>query len=452
VIVYQEQVLQVAKAVAGFTLAEADSLRRAMTKGRSREAMEAIKTHFVERACGLGVERAVAEEVFRQLEGFAAYGFCKAHAACFAVVSYASAWLKTYYPAEFAAAILNNEPMGFYSPRLVLDDVRRHGISVLPPHINVSSAEFTVEQDGGAVRVGLGSLLHMTSRLLDVMQAERDVRPFADLADFLKRTRAEGPAARSLIRVGALDGLGVTDAGRPPTRDEMLALLPELKAVIARQGVAGDDTLLLAPARARGPVDTGHVSGWTPAMRLSAELECLGLAITAHPLALARADLERRGVTWARDLSACEDRSRVRVCGVRERAQTPRTRSGKRTCFLTMEDPTGLIDVVVFEDALDRFGDVIVKHRAYLVEGVLQNNCQRGIALIADRIEPYVVRDEGRQPVRLRRGVGAGPLGPTRPGAGAPEEESWEAAEAREALPAGEAGPTARRPARRTRQ
>ena len=452
VIVYQEQVLQVAKAVAGFTLAEADSLRRAMTKGRSREAMEAIKTHFVERACGLGVERAVAEEVFRQLEGFAAYGFCKAHAACFAVVSYASAWLKTYYPAEFAAAILNNEPMGFYSPRLVLDDVRRHGISVLPPHINVSSAEFTVEQDGGAVRVGLGSLLHMTSRLLDVMQAERDVRPFADLADFLKRTRAEGPAARSLIRVGALDGLGVTDAGRPPTRDEMLALLPELKVVIARQGVAGDDTLLLAPARARGPVDTGHVSGWTPAMRLSAELECLGLAITAHPLALARADLERRGVTWARDLSACEDRSRVRVCGVRERAQTPRTRSGKRTCFLTMEDPTGLIDVVVFEDALDRFGDVIVKHRAYLVEGVLQNNCQRGIALIADRIEPYVVRDEGRQPVRLRRGVGAGPLGPTRPGAGAPEEESWEAAEAREALPAGEAGPTARRPARRTRQ
>lgn len=423
VIVYQEQVLQVARAVAGFTLAEADSLRRAMTKGRSREAMERIKTHFVERACGLGVEREVAEEVFRQLEGFAAYGFCKAHAACFAVVSYATAWLKVYYPAEFAAAILNNEPMGFYSPRAVLDDVRRHGIEVLPPHINASSAEFTVEQDGGAVRVGLGSLLDMTSRLLEAMEAERAVRPFADLADFLKRTRAEEPAARSLIRVGALDGLGVTDAGRPPTRDEMLALLPELKAVIARQGVAGDDTLLIAPARARGPVDTGHVSGWTPAMRLSAELECLGLAITAHPLTLARADLERRGVTWARDLAACEDRQRIRVCGVRERAQTPRTRSGKRTCFLTMEDPTGLIDVVVFEGALNRYGDVIVKNRAYLVEGVLQNNCERGIALIAERIEPYTVRDERRQRVRLRRGVSSGPLGPTLGGAGAHEEE-----------------------------
>lgn len=428
VIVYQEQVLQVAKAVAGFTLAEADSLRRAMTKGRSREAMAQIREHFIERAGGLGVEHSVAEEVFRQLEGFAAYGFCKAHAACFAVVTYASAWLRAYYPAEFTAAILNNEPMGFYSPRLVLDDARRHRIAILPPHINASSAEFTVEQDGGAIRVGLGSLLHMTSRLLDVLAAERAVRPFADLADFLARTRAEEPAARSLIRVGALDGLGVTDADRPPSRDEMVALLPELKAVIAKRGVAGDDTLLIAPARARGRVDTGHVSGWTPAMRLSAELELLGLGVTAHPLELARADLERRGVTWARDLPACSDRTRVRVVGVRERAQTPRTRSGKRTCFLTMEDPTGLIDVVVFEDALNRFGDVIVKHRAYIVEGTLQNNAERGVALIADRIEPYRVRTEGAEDVRLRRGVGVGPLGPTRPGTGAPEEESWEAA------------------------
>jgi error-prone DNA polymerase len=429
VILYQEQVLQVARAVAGFSLAEADSLRRAMTKGRSREEMARIREHFLARACALGVALDVAEEVFRQLEGFAAYGFCKAHAACFAVISYASAWLKTYFPAEFAVSILNNEPMGFYSPRLVLDDARRHGLEILPPHINASSAEFTVEKDGGAVRVGLKELLHMTSRLIDVMAEERAIRPFADLTDFLARTRAEEPAARSLIRVGALDGLGVTDADRPPTRDELLALLPEVKAVIARQGVAGDDTLLIAPARARGRDDTGHVSGWGPARRLGAELEIAGIAVTCHPLELAREDLERRGVTWACDLGRVEDRTRIRVCGVRERAQTPRTRSGKRTCFLTLEDPTGLLDVVVFEEVLSRFGDVIVKHRSYIVEGMLQNNHERGIALIADRIEPYVVRTSAGEPVRLRRGVGVGPMGPTRPGAGAPEEESWEHAE-----------------------
>ena len=215
----------------------------------------------------------------------------------------------------------------------------------------------------------------------------------------------------------------MTDAGQPPTRDEMLALLPELKAVIARQGVAGEDTLLIAPARAREREDAGHVSGWSPARRIGAELELLGLAVTAHPLALARDDLERRGVTWARDLRALPDRSHVRVAGVRERAQTPRTRSGKRTCFLTLEDPTGLLDVVVFEDALRRSGETIVKHRAYIVDGVLQNNDERGLAIVAEQVAPYTVRASRGEQVKLRRGVGIGPMGPTRPGTGAPESD-----------------------------
>ena len=141
-------------------------------------------------------------------------------------------------------------------------------------------------------------------------------------------------------------------------------------------------------------------------------------------------------MTWARDLRALPDRARVRVVGVRERAQTPRTRSGKRTCFLTLEDPTGLLDVVVFSDALARAGETIVKHRAYLVDGTLQNNCERGLAIVADTVKPYVVRaDTGRRErVRLRRGVPAGPMGPSLGGAGAAEEESWEAAEDRPGL------------------
>jgi len=429
VIVYQEQVLLVARAVAGFGLAEADSLRRAMTKGRSRAEMERIRGHFLERAMTRGVDVEVAEEVFRQLEGFAAYGFNKAHAACFAVVSYASAWLRTYYPGEFAAAIMNNEPMGFYTPRLVINDARRHGIAILPPHVNESAARYGVERDGRAIRVGLRDIHRMTQRLLGEIERERAVRPFRDLTDFIRRTRAELPAAESLVRVGALDGLGVTEAGRPPTRDELLALLPEVKAVLAREGVSGDDTLCLAPAPTRPAEDPGHVSGWSAARRLSAELELTGLSLTAHPLALARGDLEARGVTWARDLAALPDRTRIRVAGVRERAQTPRTRSGKRTCFLTLEDPTGLLDVVVFSDALERSGEAIVKHRAYIVDGTLQNNCERGLAIVADKVSPYVIRADGGDRVRLRRGVPTGPMGPSLGGAGAPEEESWEAAE-----------------------
>lgn len=433
VIVYQEQVLLVAQAVAGFDLAEADSLRRAMTKGRSREEMTRIKAHFIERALGRGVSLEVAEEVFRQLEGFAAYGFNKAHAACFAVVSYASAWLKTYYPAEFAAAIMNNEPMGFYSPRHVLNDARAHGIEILPPHVNESAATYTVERDGCAIRVGLRDVHEMNRRLLEAIAFEREVRPFRDLADFLRRTRAEAPAADSLIRIGALDGLGVTEEGRPPTRDEMLALLPELKAVLAREGSAGDDVLCLAPAPTRPAEDPGHPSGWSVARRLSAELELLGLTLTCHPLELSSADLARKGVTYARDLASVPDGARVTVVGVRERAQTPRTRSGKRTCFLTLEDATGLLDVVVFEDTLNRIGDVIVKHRSYLVTGKLQNNTERGLAIVADNVQPYVVRSETGDRVRLRRGVPTGPMGPSLGGAGAPEEDAWEAAGAYDA-------------------
>jgi error-prone DNA polymerase len=429
VIVYQEQVLLVARAVAGFDLAEADSLRRAMTKGRSREEMERIRGHFLSRALANGVEPHIAEEVFRQLEGFAAYGFNKAHAACFAVVSYASAWLRTYFPAEFAAAILNHEPMGFYTSRLIVNDARRHGIEILGPHVNASSADYTVEHDGRAIRIGLKDVHRMTSRLLGEVERERAVRPFRDLADFLRRTRAEAGPAESLIRIGALDGLGITEEGRPPTRDELLALLPELKAVIAREGVAGDDTLCLAPAPTRPPEDRSHVSGWSAARRISAELELIGLSLTEHPLALAQGDLLARGVSFARDLANLPDRAKVRVVGVRERAQTPRTRSGKRTCFLTLEDATGLLDVVVFEDALMKAGETIVKHRAYLIDGTLQNNCERGLAIVADTVRPYVVRTAAGHRLRLRRGVPSGPMGPALGGAGAAEEESWEAAE-----------------------
>jgi len=145
VILYQEQVLRIAQSVAGFDLADADSLRRAMTRDRSREEMAKIGETFVGRAVARGIPEKAAREVFRQLEGFAAYGFNKSHSVCFAVISYATAWLKAYYPAEFLCAVLNNYPMGFYTPRTVLNDARRFGLEVRPLDINLSGRGFTVE-------------------------------------------------------------------------------------------------------------------------------------------------------------------------------------------------------------------------------------------------------------------------------------------------------------------
>ena len=163
VIVYQEQVIEVAAAVAGFSLAEGDLLRRAMTHERSLEEMDEIGRTFVEKAMARGTARDVAEEVFRQLRGFAAYGFNKAHAACFAIVCNASAWLKAHYPAEFYCGILNNQPMGFYSPRVVLNDARRFGLEVLPLDVNLSGEWFEVERDGRALRVGLAYVKEMSA-------------------------------------------------------------------------------------------------------------------------------------------------------------------------------------------------------------------------------------------------------------------------------------------------
>ena len=157
VIVYQEQVIEVAAAVAGFSLAEADLLRRTMTHERSMDEMDAIGRNFVEKAMARGATQEVADEVFRQLRGFAAYGFNKAHAACFAIVCNASAWLKAHYPAEFYAGILNNQPMGFYSPRVVLNDARRFGLEVLPLDVNLSGEWFEVEK-GTARRCAWGLL------------------------------------------------------------------------------------------------------------------------------------------------------------------------------------------------------------------------------------------------------------------------------------------------------
>jgi len=145
VILYQEQVLRIARDVAGFDLADADSLRRAMTRDRSREEMAKIGETFVSRAVARGVPEEAARKVFRQLEGFAAYGFNKSHSVCFAVISYATAWLKAHYPAEFLCAVLNNQPMGFYTPRTVLNDARRFGLEVRPLDINLSGRGFTVE-------------------------------------------------------------------------------------------------------------------------------------------------------------------------------------------------------------------------------------------------------------------------------------------------------------------
>ena len=283
VILYQEQVLRIAQSVAGFDLADADSLRRAMTRDRSREEMAKIGETFIGRAVSRGVPEEAAREVFRQLEGFAAYGFNKSHSVCFAVISYATAYLKAYYPAEFLCSVLNNYPMGFYTPRTVLNDARRFGLEVRPMDINLSGRGFTVED---AVAPDESDLLGtgakapydpfaqawtaehdwgLTEADLDELQAEQEGEQ-AD-AEALRAALEQGLSGETDRGDGANSGAVSTDGAANGATSPALGDDPPLAEAAQPGGAApkqgreaplnpGDLLLPRAP-RARGGVEPG---------------------------------------------------------------------------------------------------------------------------------------------------------------------------------------------------
>jgi error-prone DNA polymerase len=258
VLVYQEQVLAVANAVAGFSLTEGDLLRRAMTKDRGPNAMNGLRREFLGRAEGNGVPTAKASEVFSWMEGFSVYGFSAAHAASFAELSYASAYMRRHYPAEFFCALLNSQPMGFYSPRLLLNEARRIGLGVLPPDVNVSDGDFTVEDTpaGPTLRVGLRYCKGLSERAISSIEAERRGRPFVSVADLYGRTAVERDSLENLVRGGFLDGL--------PGGDNRSKLLDEARSLPRRGGARGSRRYPWSTRRAGGSRASGRVSSTFP--------------------------------------------------------------------------------------------------------------------------------------------------------------------------------------------
>jgi DNA polymerase III alpha subunit len=398
--------------------------------------MDEIGRTFVEKAVVRGVERATADEVFRQLRGFAAYGFNKAHAACFAVVCNASAWLKAHYPAEFYCGLLNNQPMGFYSPRVVLNDARRWGLEVRPLDVNLSGEWFEVESDGRALRVGLAYVKEMSAAARRAVVEGRGgaggpPRPYTSLPDFVARTGVSREITENLARAGAFDALGVR-------REELVAQLPLLYAGSrpgGRRGAAGGagppaaaglDQPRLALDEQLAPLD--FIPSWSLEDRVRAELEVLGLNVSAHPLRFVHDELRALRVTPFAELAAVPNGRHVRLAGVLERAQMPWVRSGHRTLFLTLEDETELAQVVVFNDVYLRYGRVLKDSLYLYVEGELQNSEEHGLAVVAQRVDD-LLRVVGRAPGRRPgRPVGDAPV-PAQElpsGAGPRRADAWE--------------------------
>lgn len=376
VLIYQEQVLEIAAAIAGFTLGEADTLRRLMTSDRSREEMLKLGETFIEKAVARGVKQDVAEEVFRQISGFAAYGFCKAHAACFGMVAYQTAWLKAHYPAEYLAGILSAQPMGFYPARTVAEEAKRLGIAILPPCVNRSDDRFTVEEIAPgklAIRVGLRLLRGMSDAALQSILSARRRRPFDSLADFCARTRVPRPVVENLILARAFAFTGL---------DEQRLLWLAAAQAEPGGGLIGPDLAASNEVLAALP----NLNPTTPVGRVALDLNLIGVSTTVNPFSFWEPRMRELKVTPSVDLYQCRNGDRVRVAGIVVARARPPTRSGKTAIFISLEDNRGLVDVAVFEECYQRCGRVLYASPVLCVEGKLTRLGALDLSVTAENV------------------------------------------------------------------
>ena len=382
VLVYQEQVLEVANAVAGFTLAEGDLLRRAMTKDRGPGAMQDLRREFLRRARENGVLASKADEVFSWMEGFSVYGFSAAHAACFAELSYASAYMRCHYPAEFFAALLDSQPMGFYSPRLLLNEARRIGLRILPPDIHLSNTGFTVEENGKALRVGLRYCKGLSERAISSIVSERRKKPFASVADLYQRTAVEKDSLENLVRGGYLDPL-TRGTERSRLLDET-ATLPKKRRSDRQPEMPLPHPASWWAVREKRSVEHLPLAD-TAKERM--EWEVLGLNVHGHPLSPFRAALGELGVVSSQGIRNLPHGTKARAAGLIECLQSPPTKSGHRIYFLLIEDEWGLLQATIFRSVYERCGDILHHEGAFLVEGRVEQTIEKGFAFLVHQIE-----------------------------------------------------------------
>ena len=388
VLVFQEQVLEVAHLVAGFSLAEGDGIRRAMTRDRGPGAMDALREEFVSRAVKRGVPEEKAGEIFGYAEGFAAYGFSAAHAASFAELSYASAYMKRHYPAEFFCGLLNSQPMGFYSPRTLVNEARREGVSILSPDIHLSGEGFTVEEGGTALRVGLTYSKGLSRKAVDSILAERQRGAFRSVQDLYRRTAVARDALESLVKGGFLDTLAQGDASG---RSALLAEIRTLPKKPSGRQRGQEELPLPHPARPRRREGFHEIRGpgFLPVsakQREQMEWEALSLNVVRHPLVPYLPALRELKVAPSTEILQMEHGRRVRAAGLLESLQRPPTKSGRPVYFLLIEDESGLLQCTIFEAVYERYGHILHRSGAFLLQGRVEVDRRRGHSYLVERI------------------------------------------------------------------
>lgn len=365
---FQEQLLKMAMITANFTGSEAEELRRALGFRRSNERMREVEGRLRKGMEENGITGEVQDRIVQSITSFALYGFPESHAASFALLAYASAWLRVNYRAAFTAALLNNQPMGFYRPATLVKDAQRHGTRVVPVDVSVSQWKCGLEP-GPALRLGFNYVRGLRQEVAERIVAERDRAPFRSIADLTGRVpQLRKDEVRMLAQVGALNGLKAGHRREAAWKAE-LAIRP-----------AGPLLEGLEPLQEESPLQP-----MTPRERIYADLYGTGLTVGRHPVAFFREALLARGVTAARDLGRVPSGKRVRVAGAVICRQRPETAKG--FAFYSLEDETGIANAIVKPQHFEAQRIELVSEPYLLMEGILQN--QRGaISVRVERVEP----------------------------------------------------------------
>src|SRR5262245_3691722 len=355
VVVFQDQVLEVGMALAGFSVGEAEGLRRAMSRKRSEEAIEAYRTRFVAGASERGVDPELADQVYDKLAGFSGFGFPKSHAAAFGLLAYQSTWLRHHHPREFLAALLNAQPMGFYPPASLVRDAQRRGVEVRPADVNRSGVKCGLE--GDAVRIGLDYVQSLGEPGAEAVVKERERRgPFTGVRDLAHRVEVVRDRLEALVASGACDELG-----------ERRQLLWELGLAFRPASVPGSGgearqlTLSLDPA-----VATPELPAQTPWERMLADYRLTSLSVGTHPLALLRPRLPGEVVS-SRDLGDHSHGRQVAVAGLAVARQRPSTANG--VVFMLLEDEFGQVNLIVPPPVYQRFRPLVRGEPLVLARG-----------------------------------------------------------------------------------
>ncbi len=373
--IFQEQVMQLAVVAAGFTPGEADRLRRAMASWRRRGGIEPFRDKLVNGMLERGYAREFAEQIYQQIQGFGEYGFPESHAASFALLVYVSSWLKCHEPAAFAAALLNSQPLGFYSTSAIVQDAKRHGVQMRPVDVMHSDVDSTLEstlspalpQGGGrtssALRLGLGLVKGLKQQAAERLVAARRERPFESAEDLARRARLD---RADLSALAAADALATLAGHRRAALWDTLAVDEPTR--LALPASRGEPPPLAAPA------EGDEIVG---------DYATLGLTLRRHPLALLRERLRRRGIASAQEVAEARNGQFITAAGIVTCRQRPATASG--VIFVTLEDETGYANLVVWNDVAERQRKELLGARLLAVSGQVQKQ-GRVVHVLARRL------------------------------------------------------------------